>query len=79
MTIEIGIIWSCLQTSVNYHEVCVRNLFKHKRRIPFGVVANLLNCNTVVSEFELQSGYHTNIQTNTLGKGMKRLIPPVMG
>ena len=32
-----------------------------------------------VSEFELQSRYYVNFQTNNLGKGMNPRIHPVMG
>ena len=33
----------------------------------------------VISEFELQSRYYVNYQTNTIGKGMNPLILPAMG
>ena len=39
------------------------------------VVANMLDCNIVVNEFELQSRYYVYFRTNTLPKGMKRLTP----
>ena len=43
-----------------------------------GVVANVLDCNIVVSEFELQSCYYVHFQT--LGKSVNPLIPaPYMG
>ena len=35
-----------------------------------GVVANVLDCDIVKSEFELQSRYYVHFLTNTLGKGM---------
>ena len=41
-----------------------------------GVMANVLNCNIVVSEFELKSRYYVLYWTNTLGKP---LISPAMG
>ena len=40
-----------------------------------GVMANVLDCDIVVNEFELKSGYYVPFQTNTLGKGMNSLIP----
>ena len=42
---------------------------------PCGIVANLWNCDIVVSEFEVQSYYHIHFQTHTLEKGMNPLIP----
>ena len=44
-----------------------------------GVVANVLDCDIVGSEFELESHYHVHFQTNAPGKGMKPLIPSAMG
>ena len=38
-----------------------------------------MDCKIVVSEFELQSHYYVNYQTNSLGKGMNLLILPAMG
>ena len=39
----------------------------------------MLDCDIVVSEFKFQLGYYIHFQITTLGKGMKPLIPPVMG
>ena len=39
------------------------------------VVANMLDCDIVVSEFKLQLFYYVHFQTNTLEKGMNPLIP----
>ena len=39
-----------------------------------GEVANVLGCNIVVSEFELQLRYYIHFQTNTLGKHINSLI-----
>ena len=38
-----------------------------------------MDCEIVVSEFELQSRYYVYFQTNTFGKGMNPLILPAMG
>ena len=38
------------------------------------IVVNILNCDIVVSEFELHSRYYVHFRTNTLGKGMNPLI-----
>ena len=47
--------------------------------LKIGVVANELDCDIVVTKFELQSLYCVHFRTNTLGKGMNYLIPLVMG
>ena len=45
-----------------------------EERSSCGVVANVLDCDIVVSEFELQSRYYIPFQTNTLGKDINTLI-----
>ena len=42
-------------------------------------MANVLECDIVVSKFELQLHYYVHFRTNTFGKGMNPLIPLVMG
>ena len=42
------------------------------------LVANLLNFNIVISEFEFQSYSYVHFGTNTLAKGVNTLILPVM-
>ena len=44
-----------------------------------GIVANMLNCNIIVSKFELQSHYYVHFWTNTLGKNKNSLISPAIG
>ena len=39
------------------------------------VVANVLDCDIIVSKFELQAHYDVHFQTNTTGKGMNPLTP----
>ena len=39
------------------------------------VVANVLNCDIVVSEFELKSCNYVHFQTNSLEKGINPLTP----
>ena len=39
-----------------------------------GVVANMLDCNIVVSEFELQFRNYVYFWTNTFGKGINLLV-----
>ena len=43
---------------------------------PCFIVANVLDCDIKVNEFELQSHYYVPFWTNTPGKGMNLLIPP---
>ena len=43
-----------------------------------GVVANELDCNILVNEFEPQLRYYVHFRTNTLGKDMSPLIPPAV-
>ena len=42
-------------------------------------VANVLDSDIVVSEFELQSRYYVQFRINTLGKCMNPFIPSAMG
>ena len=41
-----------------------------KKGDQLGVVAKVLDCDIVRSEFELQSRYYVHFRTNTLGKSM---------
>ena len=47
-------------------------------RTPRDVLAKMLNCDIVVSEFELQSHNYIYFGINTLGKGMNPFIFPAM-
>ena len=49
------------------------------RLCPRGVMAKVMNCRIVVSEFELLSCYYVHFRTNTLGKGRNPLILSAMG
>ena len=53
----------CIYVWILVRYVCVR-------RSPHSVVANMLNCNLKVSEFDLWSRYYVHFRTNTLGKVM---------
>ena len=46
---------------------------------PRRVVANMLDCDIVESEFELQLRYNVYLRTNTFGKSMNPPYPLVMG
>ena len=48
---------------------------KCSRGIPRSVVANVLDSNHVVGEFEIQLHYYVQFPNNTLGKIMTLLIP----
>ena len=39
------------------------------------IVVNVLECDIIVSKFELQSCYYIHFWTNTLGKGMNTIYP----
>ena len=43
---------------------------------PCRVVANIPDCDIVVSEFELNSRYYIHFRINNLGKSHELLIPP---
>ena len=43
------------------------------------VMVKAVDCETVLSEFELQSRYYIYFRKNTLGKGMNSQILPAMG
>ena len=49
------------------------------RRYPRGEMVKVMDCEIVISEFELKSHYYVLFRANTLGKGMNLLIPPAMG
>ena len=46
---------------------------------PRSAVANVLDCDNVVSEFELQSSYYIHFRIDTFGKGINPLLPMNMG
>ena len=49
------------------------------RGCPRGVMVKVMDCGIVISEFVLQSRFYVHFRANTLGKGMKPLIPPSYG
>ena len=56
-----------LYLSLPYHNLMIW-------RSSHGVVAKVLNCDIVVSDFDLQLRHYIHFQTNTLRKGMNLLI-----
>ena len=56
--------------------VCVR-VHAHQKYLGSlcGVMAKVLDCDIIVSGFELQSRYCVHFRTNTLEKGMNSHIP----
>ena len=51
---------------VSYHSTC---LGERGRLSPYVVVANVLDCDIIVSEFEIQSCYYVYFWMNKLRKG----------
>ena len=43
------------------------------------IMANVLDFDFVVSEFDRQSRYYIHFWTNTLGKGINSIIPRIYG
>ena len=50
-----------------------------KKKFSVGVVANMMDSNITVSEFELQLRYYVHFRTNNIGKGVYPHIPPAIG
>ena len=50
-------------------------VFQSNTGLPCSVVANELDCDMVVSEFDLQSRDYVQFWTNTIGKGINLLTP----
>ena len=46
---------------------------------PYGLVANVQDCNIVASEFKLRSCYYVHFQTKTFGKDINPFLPPTVG
>ena len=46
---------------------------------PRGVMVKAMDCEIIVTEFELLLRNYVHFRTNTLGKGMNPLILPAMG
>ena len=53
--------------------------FKNSSGILCDVTVNVLDCNTIVSGFKLQSDYNIDFQINTLEKYMNSFTPSVIG
>ena len=54
----------------------VPNCFSYHSGItPRVELANVMDCDIIVSDFQLKSPYYVHFQTNTLKKGMSLLIP----
>ena len=57
---------------MSYKAICI--VIKFFGGCPRGVMVKAMDCEIVVSEFELQSCYYVHFRANTLGKGMNPLI-----
>ena len=70
---------------LQFSDILIHKDFKFRNNIEKwesfrGVVANMLDYDIVVSDFELQSRYYVHFRTNTLEKGMNPFIHhPAMG
>ena len=72
-------IWTRVAVSILYDDNHYTTRFTYSfilRESPWGVVVSVLDYDTVVSKFELQSPYYIYSQINTLGKGMNLLFSP---
>ena len=58
---------------------CVRRFWVYMSKFGGGVMVKVMECEIVVSEFELQSRYYVHFQANTLGKCMNPPYPPSYG
>ena len=65
----------CLKLSSFYIFVF---LFRFFRGSSHGDVVNVLDCDIVVSEFQIQSRFCVHFRTNALRKDMNSIIPPDM-
>ena len=64
---------------IQFWDICFfRNWIRCSGLSPCGVMAKLLDCDIVLSEFDLHSRCYIHFRTNTLGKGMNPLIPTAM-
>ena len=75
--------WSAIPTSLRYQKILSMKTrippLIHSMGSPYSIVANVLDCNIVVSEFKLQWCYYVHFWTNTSEKSMNLLISPAMG
>ena len=60
---------------ITWNRIIIRKEYLKPYNKTVGLIANVLNCDVVVSEFELQSRYYVHIRINTLGKSINPLIP----
>ena len=60
--------------SIEFITITVISLLTTTWETPLVIVANVLNCENAVCEFELPSCYYVYFRTNTLGKGKNILI-----
>ena len=70
---EISLIWN-----VDVSITLVYTFEVTFRGSPHRVMTDVLNCNIIINEFDLQSRYYVHFLPITLGKGMKPVIPLVI-
>ena len=69
-------IWTRVAVSNSYDD---NDYTTGTTRNPYDALANMLDCNIVVSKFQLQSTYYIHFKANTFRKGMNVPIPPSYG
>ena len=55
------------------------NVINYRGGCPPGVMVKAMDCEIVISEFELQLCFYVHFRANTLGKGMNPFFLPAMG
>ena len=78
LSIYLRLYYVCMYLSIYLSLFIYLSIYLSIRSLS-GVMANVLDCDILVSEFELQSRYYVYFRINTLGKGMSPLIFPAMG
>ena len=60
-------------------EFCMCIVYRTFKAQALWLVANVLDCDIIVSEYEVKSNYYVHFWTNILEEGMNLLISPAMG
>ena len=62
---------------MKFFNMCLFIILFFSLENPHGVVANVLDCDIAVSEFELQPRYYIHFRTYTLGKDTPLIFPAI--
>ena len=68
----------CTQTHTHPVNFAINSSHLPLEESPYGIMANVMDCNFVVSEFKFQLCY-IHLQINTLEKAMNTLVPFIYG